>query len=182
MSTLQKIHATKIHDMKALIIYDGFAAGAKANAALKHSTENLAFDVQWNVRPWRLDMLKFTPTLKQAMAEALDAHLIVLASQTAQPLPAWLLTWLEHWAKCRHVAEAAIAVFGIGQAMPFSSSTASHLAEFAQRCGLGLFFVESGEPWDAGTIGVGSIQEKTLGMLPMPLRAWEEGICDSFNR
>jgi hypothetical protein len=60
--------------MKALIIYDGFAAGAKASAALKHSTENLAFDVQWNVRPWRLDMLKFTPTLKQAMKEALDAQ------------------------------------------------------------------------------------------------------------
>jgi hypothetical protein len=145
MSTLQKLHATQLPDMKALIIYDGFAVGAKANAALKHSTENLAFDVQWNVRPWQLDMLKFTPTLKQAMTEALDAHLIVLASQTAQPLPAWLLTWLERWAKCRHVAEAAIAVLGIGQAMPFSSSTASQLAEFTQRCGLGLFFVESNE-------------------------------------
>jgi hypothetical protein len=182
MSTLQKLHATKIHDMKALIIYDSFAAGSKASTALKHSTENLAFDVQWNVRPWRLDMLKFTPTLKQAMAEALDAHLIVLASQTAQPLPSWLLTWLELWAKSRHVAEAAIAVFGIGQAMPFSSSTASHLAEFAQRCGLGLFFVESDGLEDGRTIGVGSVQERTAGMLPMPLRAWEEGIYESSNR
>ena len=116
---------------------------SKAGEAPK--TENLAFDVQWNVRPWRLDMLKFTLTLKQAMTEALDAHLIVLARQTAQPLPAWLLAWLEQWAKCRHVAEAAIAVLGIAQAMIFSLSTASQLAEVTRRCGLGLFFVENNE-------------------------------------
>jgi len=151
--------------MKALIIYDSFAAGAKASAALKHSTENLAFDVQWNVRPWRLDMLRFTPTLEQAMAEALGAHLIVLTTQTPQPLPTWLFTWLEHWAKCRHVAEATLVVFGIGKAMPFSSSTTSHLAEFAKRCGLGLLFVDVDEFEDVRTIGVGSVRELMSCML-----------------
>ena len=144
--------------MKALIIYDSFAAGAKANAALKHSTENLAFNVQWNVRPWRLDMLRFTPTLELAMAEALGAHLIVLASHSSQPFPVWLLTWLDHWAKCRHVVEATLAVFCTGKAMPFSSSTTSHLADFARRCGLGLLFVDGDECEDVRTIGIGGVR------------------------
>jgi len=151
--------------MKALIIYDSFAAGAKASAALKHSTENQAFDVQWNVRPWRLDMLKFTPTLELAMADALDAHLIVLAIQTVQPLPAWLHSWLEHWAECRQVGEAAIALFGIGKAMPFSLWTASHWTDFVKRRGLGLFIVERDQFEDVGAIGVGRVRELLSDLL-----------------
>jgi hypothetical protein len=168
--------------MNALIIYDSFAAAAKANATLKHSTDNLAFDVQWNIKPWRVDMLKFPPTAEEALTEALDAHLIVLAGRIAQPLPAWLLTWLEHWAKCRHVGEAAMAVFGIGKAVQISLLATSNLADFAKQHGLGLFYVESDELEDGQTIGIGSVRELTSGMPPVPQRAMAARIHESFQQ
>jgi hypothetical protein len=157
--------------MKALIIYDSFAAAAKANATLKHSTESLAFDVRWNVRPWRVDMLKFPPTAEEVLTDALDAHLVVLAGRIAQPLPSWLLVWLEHWAKCRHIGEAAIAVFGIGKAIQFSSLETSNLVEFVNRHGLGLFYVGSDELEDGRVIELGSVRELKSGVSPVPHHA-----------
>src|SRR5271154_5711262 len=67
--------------MKALIIYDDFYSAIKANASLQHSADKADLAVRWNIRPWRVDMLKFPPTADEALTEALDAHLIVLAGQ-----------------------------------------------------------------------------------------------------
>src|SRR5271156_5278076 len=96
--------------MKALVIYDDFVCAEKANAALQHSAQNANVSVQWNIRPWRVDMLKFPPTAEEALTEAIDADLIVFAGRSAQSLPFWLQRWLEHWAKCRRIQDAALAV------------------------------------------------------------------------
>ena len=67
------------------------------------------FAGQWNIRPWRVDLLKFTPTADEALTEALDAHLIVFAGCSAQSLPFWLERWLEQSAKYRRIKDAALA-------------------------------------------------------------------------
>lgn len=164
MSKLQTLRAPNGLIMKALIIYDNFAAAAKANATLKRSTESLAFDVRWNVSPWRVDMLKFPPTAEEALTDALDAHLVVLAGRMAQPVSFWLLEWLEQWAKSRRVEEAAMAVFGVGKALNPSSSATSNVVQFVNHYGLGLFYVESNEAEDIAAIRVDSVHTFTPGI------------------
>jgi hypothetical protein len=122
--------------MKALIIYDDFASAVKANAALQHSAQNLDFFVQWNIRPWRADMLKFTRASEAALSDATDAHLIVFAGRIAQSLP----FWLEHWAKCRQIEDAALAVYCAGSADASSIPAIPELSQFATRHGLNFIF------------------------------------------
>jgi hypothetical protein len=126
--------------MKALIIYDDFASAMKVNAALQHSAQNMNFSVQWNIRPWRADMLKFAPTSEAALSDAANAHLIVFASRIAQSLPFWLEHWLEHWAKCRQIEDAALAVYCEGSADAPSISAALELSQFATLHGLNFIF------------------------------------------
>jgi hypothetical protein len=126
--------------MKALIIYDELSSFAKANAALQHSAQTTDVNVLWSIRPWRVDMLKFPPTADEALAEAIDAHLIVFAGRRAQSLPFWLQDWLEQWATYRRVEDAALAVMGTGNAEVPSAVTKSDLSQFARHRGLNVIF------------------------------------------
>src|SRR5271169_4058538 len=114
MTKLNQFKQTQNSTMKALIIYDDFCSAFKANATLLHSAYKADFAVQWNIRPWRVDMLKFPPTADEALTEALDAHLIVFAGQCGQSFPFWLERWVEQWAKHRRVKNAALAVVNEG--------------------------------------------------------------------
>jgi hypothetical protein len=123
--------------MKALIIYDDFRSAVKANATLQHSANKADLAVQWNIRPWRTDLLKFPPTAD----EALDAHLIVFAGHSAQSLPFWLERWLEQWAKYRRIKDAALAVVIAGSSAALSSASAKpELSRFARRHDLSIIF------------------------------------------
>jgi len=130
--------------MKALIVYDNFTAAAKANAALLSSAENVAPTVQWTVRPWRLNMLKFPPTADETLNDAADAHLIVFAGRCAQTFPFWLRHWLEHWAKFRQIKDAALAVFW-ERSDGVSLSATLELSHFATCHGLAFIFDDSME-------------------------------------
>src|SRR5271154_7288476 len=122
--------------MKALVIYDDFVCAEKANAALQHSAQNANVRVQWTIRPWRVDMLKFPPTAEEALTDAADVHLIVFVGRCAQSFPFWLEHWLEHWAKCRQIEGAALAVFCEGSGDTTSISATLELSQFATRHGL----------------------------------------------
>lgn len=138
MTTLTKLNIARVSTMKALIIYDDFLFAAKANSALQHSEQNADLVVQWSIRPWRVDMLKFPPTAEEALTEALDAHLIVFAGRIARSLPFWLQDWLEHWAKCRQIKDAALAVIRAEIAGPLSAAAKSDLSQFARRHDMNL--------------------------------------------
>lgn len=138
MPKFQKPQDSYFQAMKALIIYDEFTSAARANAALQRSAHHLDMSIKWIVRPWRLDMLKFPPTAEVALNEAIDAHLIVFAGLTAKPLSAWLNDWLEHWAKCRRIDEAALAIIDDETKRTTSPSAISEISEFAGRRGLGF--------------------------------------------
>ncbi|MGC9943544.1 MAG: hypothetical protein ABSE48_17085, partial [Verrucomicrobiota bacterium] len=126
--------------MKALIIYDDFAATVKANAALQHSVRYSDVSVQWNITLWRVDMLKCSPAAETALTEAIDTHLIVFVGRCAQSPPSWLEHWLEHWAKCRQIEDAALAVYCEGSSDPLSLPATLELSQFAMRHGLNVLF------------------------------------------
>jgi hypothetical protein len=127
--------------MKALIIYDDFYSAVKANASLQHSAHKADCIVQWNIRPWRVDMLKFPPTADEALTEALDAHLIMFAGHSAQSLPSWLERWLEQWAKFRRVKDAVLSVVNAESSKMLSLASAKpDLSRFAKRHDLNVIF------------------------------------------
>jgi len=126
--------------MKALIIYDDFATAVRANVALQHSARDADFAVQWNVSPWQIDMLTISPTAEEVLMDALDAHLIIIASRSAKSSTFWFQCWLEHWAKCRQNKEAALALFGAGCSDGVAASAICEFSSIARRLGLSLIF------------------------------------------
>jgi hypothetical protein len=126
--------------MKAFIIYQDFTSATKANMALQHSAQYSDVRVQWNIRPWRVDMLKFPPTAAEALADATDAHLIVFAGCCTRSIPHCLQDWLDKWAGCRQIETAALAIFGGENTDDLSASAAPALSQFAERHGLSVIF------------------------------------------
>jgi hypothetical protein len=126
--------------MKALIMYHDFASAVRANAALQHAAQYSDFRVQWNIRPWRVDLLKFPTAAEDAQADAADAHLIVFGSRCTLSFPFWLRDWLEQWAECRQIKDAALAVIHEDSADSLSISPTPGLSRFASRHGLNIIF------------------------------------------
>jgi len=126
--------------MNALIIYHDFASAAKANAALQHAAQCSDVIGQWNISPWRMDMLKFPPTAEEALTDAAEAHLIVFAGRSAQLFPFWLEDWLERWARNRQIEDVALAVIREAGTDPLSIPVTPELSAFAARHGLNFIF------------------------------------------
>jgi hypothetical protein len=137
---MSKLNKSRDSTMKALIIYQNFTSAVKAHAALQHATQNLEFSVRWNIRPWRLDMLKFPHAAQEALADASDAHLIVFEGLCAQSFPIWLRDWLEQWATSRQIRDVALAVIREGSDKTLPTSATSGLSYFATRHGLNFIF------------------------------------------
>lgn len=129
--------------MKALIIYDDFAAAAKANAMLLGASAWAEEGLRWDVHPWRMKMLRSSPAADVALAEAADAHLVVFAVGRAHSLPAEMIAWLHQWALRRQVPDAALAVFDNRQSGGLASQAMPELTEFARQHSLSLI-VEPG--------------------------------------
>lgn len=122
--------------MKALIIYDNFAFAARANEMLQRAANQADAAMRWNIKPWRVDALNLHRSAEEALMDATDAHLIVFAGHRAQALPNWLLNWLERWAVCRQIADAAFAVVGGRNGDALSMPATPELSRFAGRHGL----------------------------------------------
>lgn len=129
--------------LKALIIYDDFAIAAEANAMLQHTALEADAITHWNVRPWRVDTLRLPRRADEALAEAVDAHLIVFAGYRAQSFPSWLQDWLKQWVARRKIKGAGLAVVGGQSRHAFSLPAAPELSRFARRHGLS-FIVDEG--------------------------------------
>ena len=142
--------------MKALIIYRNLASAAKVHSALQRAAQHADASVQWVIRPWRMNLLKFPPAAAEALADAADAHLIVFAGGIKQSLPFWLQPWLEHWAQRRQIGNAALAVFSEGIADALSISATQELLNFATRHGLDFIFD------DRATVTLSSSEDRSL--------------------
>jgi len=173
--------------MKALIIYDDFDSAVKANATLQHSAHKAGFAEQWNVRPWRVNMLKIPPMSDEALTEALDAHLIVFAGQSAQSLPFWLERWLEQWTKYRRVKDAALAVVHPGGPKTLTlGSTKPDLSQFARRHDLNVIFDGditsiSSSIGDKTSSAEGHLHEHELSMAPFLPQTLDTKTQDAYR-
>ncbi|GIX50559.1 MAG: hypothetical protein KatS3mg132_753 [Limisphaera sp.] len=94
---------------KTILLYDDVAWARVAHAAVSR----VAFEcgqTQTSVVPWRADLLEQTRLADAALAEAVDADLILLAPARMLFLPVWIRRWLDVWATCRTVPDAAVGL------------------------------------------------------------------------
>ena len=141
MSDYHKPRTHRDGTMTALIIYDNLASATTAVATLQHAAHRAELDAQWNIKPWRVDVLRFPLAADEALKEATDADLIVFAGPQAYQPPAWLKEWLECWAERRQVEDAALVVMRGGNGGKIASPAAPELSRFALRHGLS-FIIE----------------------------------------
>jgi hypothetical protein len=142
MSKGNRAHPLQITQMKALIIYDDFFSAKMANAILHHLRIS-AVKVHWIIKPWRVDMLRWPITAAEALTEAKDAHLIILAGCCSQSLPFWLQNWLDNWVKISQVEGAALAVLFAKNRDAIAMSQ-SDLSQFADNHGLSIITDDGG--------------------------------------
>jgi hypothetical protein len=173
--------------MNAVIVYDDVAFASKAQAMLGQATHRADAALPWTVKPWRLELLILPPTAARALQDAVEAHLLVLAvRRPAEPSPR-LLDWLEQWACCRQVQDAALAVFDGESGDMLSGTKAPELSQLAERHGLSFIFGDVGLAEEESALLVQNLHERAtaqtatlLGILeqPPPDRYWGCGIND----
>src|SRR5579863_8472759 len=131
--------------MKALIFYDDLDCALNTKGILHHASHHAGVTVQWTIRPWRLNMLQFSPTAEDALRDAADAHLILLAVRHSPSLPSWLMDWLDRWAALRQTPDAALAVICDGANKASVAQATVELSRFARRYGLTVIRDDTGE-------------------------------------
>ena len=110
----------------------------KVKATLQNLKLPSEIGIDWEISPWRTDMLKFSSTATEALLAATEAHLILFVGDFPQLLPFWLLDWLQKWAFDRQVKDAVLAVApnANGNGLPLPVTHA--LRHFAKQHGLGF--------------------------------------------
>jgi hypothetical protein len=97
--------------LKVAVIYDDFDFAARAAALLEHVAIRADEAMKWDVKPWRLDVLKESSLADAALDETTDSDLIVVAVRKTPSLPDELVGWLESWAMKRQTEDTAMMVF-----------------------------------------------------------------------
>ena len=136
--------------LNAVILYDTLNFAAEARAMLTRAAQRADETIAWRVKPWRVDILKLPRVSEAAMAEAAEAHLMLLALRRAQSIFPWLVDWLEQWASRRRVREAALAIWRGECAETHPARAAPALIPFASRHGLRLILDEEHDRTEDG--------------------------------
>jgi hypothetical protein len=168
--------------MNAVIIYDTFALAGKAKAMLERAAHGTGEATHWSVKPWRVDMLELPPAAEAALAEAAEAHLIVLALRQVQSLFPWLADGLERWATCRQVQEAALAVWHGGNADTRPVRATPELSQFAGRHGLSLLFDDSAPVKDESSMFASDLHEREVTLTPTLQHILERPMRNYFEQ
>lgn len=126
--------------MNAMILYDEFELGWKANSMLSRAAKRAGATALWNINPCQLDTLMRRLTANGALHDAASAHLIVIAVRNQAELPPRLLNWLETWAEHRQVHDATLAVFHGRNGDLHFTPPSPELAHFADRHDLCFIF------------------------------------------
>lgn len=148
--------------MNAVILYDEYQVGSKANAMLCEAAYRADAGLPWNINCCPMDMLTRWPTADDALHDAVSAHLIVIAVRHQAELPPRLLKWLEIWAEHRQIHGAALAVFDGTNGDACFSPPSPALVLFATRHGLCFIFGDANPDEDEAAAFLNPYHEACL--------------------
>jgi hypothetical protein len=108
--TLQEERLIKM-TLKAAVIYDDFDFAVRAAALLERVAIRADEAMNWDIKPWRLDVLQEPSLADAALDETADADVIVVALRKTPSHPDELMNWLESWAMKLQTEDPAMMVF-----------------------------------------------------------------------
>jgi hypothetical protein len=129
--------------MKALILYENRHYEARARATLRGAARRAGVEAGWDIHYWHSDLLTGQAAAAEALMDAADAVVVLVASSHAHLPPIWMMVWLENWATNRRIVDSALAVIGDDAIEGPVASCFPRFSEFARRHGLTLIVRES---------------------------------------
>ncbi len=160
--------------VNAIIIYDDIELATKANAISGRAMQHADTTAQWQVKPWRVNLLTLTGLADAALNDAADAHLVVFALREAEPLRPSLVAWLDQWAAYRQVPDAALAVFGGRNGEEHLAPATSELSHFAERHGLSCIFDDGHPVKSESELFRHSLHEREVAQTPRMVHIMEQ--------
>jgi hypothetical protein len=133
----KKLSIRRQATMKALIIYDDVDSAARAVGILRRAASLVRVHSQWDIKPWRIGVLRLPIAAEEALREVVDADAIVFADLRGSRLPTWLKGWLKRWRVRRQPGEPALVVTCASPTTKFSG-VSHELLRFAAQNNLDL--------------------------------------------
>lgn len=130
-----------------VILYDDLEFALATKAMLDNAARDAGETGPWTFKPWRTSLLMHSALSQEALADAADARLVVLALRYCRFLPEHLQAWLRDWARQRQVQEAALAVWECGGADRLAPPALRELEELTEHSGMRLICQEILEDW-----------------------------------
>jgi len=162
--------------LKAAVIYDDFDFATRAAALLERAAIRTDEAMKWDVKPWRLNVLKQPSLADDALGETIGADLIMVALCKTPSLPDELKDWLERWTMKRQIEDAAMMLF-----CPEENATSlwlwHELKEFAEWHN--LLFLGSRSLWDDGDSMAFVNRLWLRKQLPQPVEPMLESFAES---
>jgi len=174
MSKLKVYQASSDLIMKAVIFCDHFAFVAKVNGLLQRIGERPDVSGGWTTKSLPVNALNQTDMADKILAEALDAHLVVIPTRRACALPTSLRDWLERWATVRQIKDAALAMIDDGIYTNLTKTVSPELTAMVREHG--LHFV-TGE--DASATDTKAVIERFLPEFRPALPAVDSRFADA---
>ena len=140
MPKSKQLSASPHRAVKAIVLYDNFASGAKASTVLRRTARQAGVTMPCSILPWRVDLLKVPLIAEESLIEAASAHLIVFAGRFVQAPPTCLLAWLKQWAVSRQNHHVALAIIGHQDANLPPILVSPELSQFSKLEGLNFIF------------------------------------------
>ena len=165
--------------LNAVIVYDTFESAVKARRVLEGDRPDET--THWNVKPWRVDMLKLPPVADVALSEAADAHLILIVVPRFQSFLPWLVDWLERWASNRKVKEAGLALWDSGTLAHPRPEQPSELLQFAGRHSISLIPAAVALVEEKSSVVASHMHEREVSLTPTLQRILEQPVRDRYQ-
>jgi hypothetical protein len=124
--------------MKAVVIYKNVEFAERVKAILRRIAARAEVNIQWKVSSLSVDAMNKKNYAGKTLAQARDAHLIVLPAKLARSVPVGLLSWLEHWAELRHNEEMALGILDDSASGSVETRMHPALSKFAHKHGLSV--------------------------------------------
>ena len=106
---------------------------------------------------------------------------MLLAMRQVQSFLPWLMDWLEQWATCRQLQEAALAVWDGGNVDTRSARAAPALSQFAGHHGLSLIFDDNALVEDKSSMDASDLQKGEVSLTPTLQHILEQPMPGSYQ-
>ena len=129
---LGRIESTSTPPFEVVLTYQDFHCGIRAKEFFDRLVRDHGSFFRFLCHLWRFDFLSAPELSSQAIAEAVNADMIVIAARAQAELPALAKAWIERWRREPRTPGALVALLdGVGLSSSSVSAVCTYLRDVA---------------------------------------------------